>query len=190
MEYQMADYAEEMRNKMKRWGIIKEHDDEIVCVPTTFTTKQIRNIAEKHTLIPIICSDIAFTVDRKNQIPFQFGNWFFDQALMVPFTWSEETNLEAKVKQLENRCRLFTQRLQELEKKQKIKREPTLSEIIYEEKKAELEENYFGKIVAIDNVKKEIVGIGDTILEAYNNAKENSENDKFSYIRVGYTDKV
>jgi len=37
---------------------------------------------------------------------------------------------------------------------------------------ADLEERYFGKIVAIDTDRGGIVGVGDTILEAYEEAKK------------------
>lgn len=186
MTYEMEDYPEELLNKMKQWGIIKEQD-ETVCIPTGVTAKRLSTIAKKHQ-IPTFCSDIAFAANQKNLNWFHFSKLLFNQALMI--TTSGEVNLKTKVKQLETRCELITQKLQELEKRQGIRKEPTLSEIIYEEHKSELESERFGKIIAIDNAKKEVVGVGDTVLEAYYDAKEHSKNEKFSYIRVGYTDRL
>lgn len=77
-------------------------------------------------------------------------------------------------------------RVYELEKRVGGKREPTEADFVYELHKKELEENYFGKIVAIDTELGEIAGKGDTILEAYNEAKERTGKDQFDFKRVGY----
>lgn len=63
---------------------------------------------------------------------------------------------------------------------------PTEADLVYEREKEELERRYFGKIVAIDVDSKAIVGVGDSILEAYREAKKKTSKNKFAYKRVGY----
>lgn len=77
-------------------------------------------------------------------------------------------------------------RVRELERRVGGKREPTKVDFVYELFKEELEEKHFGRIVAIDTDLEEIVGVGDTILEAYNKAKEKTGKDQFDFKRVGY----
>lgn len=78
------------------------------------------------------------------------------------------------------------QRVRELERRVGGKRERTKADYVYELFKKELEESHFGKIVAIDTESEKIAGIGDTILEAYKNAKEKTGKDQFDFKRVGY----
>lgn len=66
------------------------------------------------------------------------------------------------------------------------RRKPTEADRVYELFREELEKEYFGKIVAVDTDSKQIVGMGDTLLEAYNNAKEKTGKDQFDFKRVGY----
>lgn len=77
-------------------------------------------------------------------------------------------------------------RVRELEKRAGKKRERTKADLVYEFCKEELEEKHFGKIVAIDTELGQIVGVGDTILEAYNKAKERTGKEQFDFKRVGY----
>jgi hypothetical protein len=102
----------------------------------------------------------------------------------------EDIPLKNKVESLESTCKELQRKVHELEKKQGILREITKSEIIYEKYKNDLEKKYFGKIVAIDNSSEKIVGLGDNILEAYRDAKKKSTKNTFSFIRVGFTDKL
>ncbi|HEY4675397.1 MAG TPA: hypothetical protein VIH48_05020 [Candidatus Bathyarchaeia archaeon] len=78
-------------------------------------------------------------------------------------------------------------RVQYLEKRAGGKRKLTKADFVVELNKKELETKYFGKIVAIDADSLEVVGIGDTILEAYNNAKEKTGKDQFDFRRIGYS---
>lgn len=91
----------------------------------------------------------------------------------------KENLLEARVKALEKEVR-------GLKGKVLICEEPTKSDLVYEKYKEELEKNDFGKIIAIDTEKEEIVGIGDSILEAYRQAVKKSSKKTFAYKRVGY----
>lgn len=77
-------------------------------------------------------------------------------------------------------------RVQELEQRIGIRRTPTEVDRVYELFKDKLEKEHFGKIVAIDVESKQIVGIGDSILEAYNKAKAKTKKDQFDFRRVGY----
>lgn len=77
-------------------------------------------------------------------------------------------------------------RVSELESRVGKKRRPTKVDFVYELFKDELEREHFGKIVAIDTDLEEIVGIGDTILKAYNDAKEKTGKEEFDFKRVGY----
>ena len=77
-------------------------------------------------------------------------------------------------------------RVRELERRVGGKREITKADVVYEYFRKELEETQFGKIVAIDTELEAVVGVGDTILEAYNVAKENTGKDQFDFKRVGY----
>ena len=60
------------------------------------------------------------------------------------------------------------------------------ADLIYFKFKDELEKEHFGKIVAIDVDSEKIVGIGNSILEAYSEAKKNTSKKQFSYRRVGF----
>jgi len=77
-------------------------------------------------------------------------------------------------------------RVGELETRLVEKREPTRVDYVYDLFKEELEKKHFGRIVAIDTDSDKIVGVGDTILEAYDKAKEKTGKDRFDFRRVGY----
>lgn len=162
------EYPNELLKKMKKWGIVRGQDEieDILLLPKGTT----------------IDSDF---IDFANY-PL---NWQLSQHVMSQ-KFVEEVSLRKRVKLLEAHCKMISKKLQEIEKWQEIRKKPTESEQIYAEQKNELEKEYFGKIVAIDNTTKKIVGIGNTIIEAYYDAKKNTSKDKFSYIRVGYTDRL
>ena len=139
MAYSKEAYTnDELRQKMRKWGIVKED-----------TTPVIR------------IADILSYAD-------------LDRFYRVkPFDVSSE------IKDLKSRVR-------ELERRVGGRREITKADIVYENFRKELEETQFGKIVAIDTEKGEIVGKGATILEAYKEAKERTGKDQFDFKRVGY----
>ena len=56
---------------------------------------------------------------------------------------------------------------------------------IYAREQENLESKYMGKIVAIDSKSEKIAGIGDSILEAYEEAKKKSTQKQFTFRRVG-----
>ena len=60
------------------------------------------------------------------------------------------------------------------------------ADLVYYKFKDELEKEHFGKIAAIDVDSEKIVAIGNSILEAYSEAKKNSPKKQFSYRRVGF----
>lgn len=88
--------------------------------------------------------------------------------------------LEERVKRLEKEVSKLKEKRIPSDKNQK------LSEI-YERFKDNLEKEHFGKIVAIDVESEQVVGVGSTVLDAYNDAKKKSPKTKFSYKRVGYS---
>ena len=77
-------------------------------------------------------------------------------------------------------------RVKELEKRVGGKIERTKVDYVYEFFREDLEKEHFGKIVAIDTDSEKIVGIGNTLLEAFNTAKENTGKEQFDFRRVGY----
>jgi len=85
-------------------------------------------------------------------------------------------------KEIEN----LKRRVSELEKRVGAKRIPSKVDDIYALFKDNLEKECFGKIVAIDTDSKEVVGIGDSILEAYDCAKSKTGKTQFDFRRVGY----
>lgn len=77
-------------------------------------------------------------------------------------------------------------RVGELERRVGGKRLPTESDLIYKNIQKEYEEKYFGKIIAIDPQLRKVVGIGDSISEAYEKAQRKTKKDQFDFRRVGY----
>ena len=87
---------------------------------------------------------------------------------------------------LEERVKCLEEEVSRLKKKQMPPRRPTKADLIYEKFRGQLEEEYFGKIVAIDVDSGAVAGIGNTVLEAYQDARKKSSKNKFSYKRVGF----
>jgi hypothetical protein len=58
---------------------------------------------------------------------------------------------------------------------------------IYNRIKKEYETEHFGKIIAIDVHLKRVVGIGDTLDDAYEQAVEETGREQFDFKRVGYS---
>lgn len=105
-----------------------------------------------------------------------FIDWFDRFAIAKP---TETIDVQGEIRQLKKR-------VSELESRVGGKMEPTEADYVYRLFKEELEKEHFGKIVAIDTDLKEIVGIGNTVLEAYKIAKEKTGKDQFDFRRVGY----
>jgi hypothetical protein len=84
------------------------------------------------------------------------------------------------------RLRELERRVEELEKRVPGRRQLIKADHIYLRFQEELEKNQFGKIVAIDSESEEIVGVGNDILEAYNEAKKKTGKTQFDFKRVGY----
>jgi hypothetical protein len=105
--------------------------------------------------------------------------YFLDKILQ--HSTKVSPTLEERVEYLEREIRRLKEKLQE-----KHSKKLTKADLIYEKYKEELEKKYFGKIVAIDVDSGTIVGIGDSILEAYEEARKKSKKRKFSYKKVGY----
>lgn len=76
--------------------------------------------------------------------------------------------------------------VEKLKTKEKVKTLPSKADLVYLIFKDELEKEHYGKIVAIDVKSKKIVGLGSSILEAYQKAKEKTGRKQFSYRRIGF----
>ena len=152
--YQDTNDTEEiLRNKMKKWGILR--DEEL--------------LYSRSFVIPAVKIDLF--------------DYLFKNSRLIG---DERVDIEEKVKSLESTCRKHERRIIELERALGTRREITKADLVYMKYKDQLEKDHFGAIVAIDTDLGVIAGIGDTILEAYEQAKEKSVRNKFSYKRVGY----
>ena len=95
--------------------------------------------------------------------------------------------IDSKRKSHENReIESLKKRVSELEKRVGLLRKPTKVDYVYSLFSDDLEKHHFGKIVAIDVESEKIVGIGDSVLEAYNKAVKETEKDQFDFKRVGF----
>lgn len=144
--------------KMKKWGVISG----------TYFRPTPTNIP-KHELI----------IDPQ----LIFRNWAQNYSRAIAFR-KDKTTLQ-KVNSLEATCRELRNRVQKLETLTNSGMESTKADVVYQLFKDELESKYVGRIVAIDVDSEEIVGIGDSILEAYKEAKKHSSKATFAYRRVG-----
>ena len=62
----------------------------------------------------------------------------------------------------------------------------TKADLIYEKYRSKIEAENFGKIIAIDVDSEEIAGIGDSIIDAFKDARKHSEKGTFAYRKVGF----
>lgn len=107
-------------------------------------------------------------------------SWYYTQA--PPTVEERLANLEQKVKRLD----LLEEEIDTLKKNMDKKEPPhSIADVIYETNREMLEKNHFGEIVAIDIEASKIVSFGNTILEAYENARKISKKKKFSFKKVG-----
>ena len=51
---------------------------------------------------------------------------------------------------------------------------------------SKIEAKNYGKIVAIDVDAEEIVGIGDSIIDAFKDARKHSRKETFAYRKIGF----
>jgi hypothetical protein len=101
------------------------------------------------------------------------------KRMLAKKSYSREAILEKRVQALERKVQV----LERLSSPPAHK--PTLADKVYKKYREELEDKYLGKIVAIDSKSEEIVGIGNSVLEAYKEAIKKSEEKRFSFRRVG-----
>lgn len=84
--------------------------------------------------------------------------------------------------------RELRKRVVNLELKLSVRPRITRGDRAYEALRSSLEKEHFDRIVAIDTERKEVAGIGDTILQAYEQAKAKFPDKKqFYFRRVGKT---
>lgn len=87
---------------------------------------------------------------------------------------------------LEKRVRCLEREVENLKTKKEVKALPSKADLVYLMFKDELEKEHCGKIVAIDVESERIVGLGNSILDAYQEAREKTGKKQFSYRRVGF----
>lgn len=125
-------------------------------------------------------------VTGKKKIPFEGKTIDLPREMLyllrkvIQYSPEVPPTLEERVESLEREV------LELKERSRKEYSKPTKADLVYEIHKKELEKEHFGKIVAIDIDSGTVVGIGDSIREAYKDARKKSEKTKFSYKRVGY----
>lgn len=146
--------------KMKKWGVISE--------------------AYVHPISPNIPKR-ELIIDQQ----LIFRNWVGNYSRAIAFR-KDKTTLQ-KVNSLEATCRELRNRVRKLETLTNSRMESSKADVVYQLFKNELENKYVGKIVAIDVDSEKIVGIGDSILEAYKEAKKHSSKATFAYRRVGFS---
>ena len=182
----------EFRQKMKKWGVIQEEDKENSTVEAT--PKRFGVYTNENGFIPFECVDPAVSIASNAIVNGFFSHGWVtygyvnqNQIDLTPV----ERQLQKQVNDLTSQCKCFAQKLKQFEGQRSTKaKKIRSSDEIYAANKAQLEKECFGKIVAIDNDGHNIVGIGDTVLDAYNDAKNKSKQTKFSYKRIGYTDRM
>ncbi len=145
--------------KMKKWGVVSE----------TFTHKTLPDVSRSELI-----------VDPQ----LMFRNWVVNYSRA--FAFRKDRTALRKLDSLEATCRELRSRVRKLEALTDVGTELTRADAVYELSKNELESKYLGKIVAIDVDSKQIVGIGDSILEAYKEARKQSSKATFAYRRVGF----
>lgn len=175
-------YPAEVLEKMKKWGVIKEDPNKCGEVPPNAKFFQ-QIITQKRKISPYYSISSAFGMEVPTWLDFCY-------LLSDKKIEKEEVSLKARIKMLETQCEIFAKKIDDLEQNKRAIEKPSTSQLIYDEQKSELEKQYFGKIVAIDNEERKVVGIGETILEAYTEAKASTKKDKFSFKRVGYKDRL
>jgi len=164
------DYPDELlQKKMKKWGIITEIDatmkSGMITPPQQETPFLLQNWLEdrfQHTILTRILSERLLT------------------SISGKETIVEKLNL------LESNCNQLKQRLQELETRFEGTKTLTKADLIYEKYRSRIEAENFGKIIAIDVDSEEIAGIGDSIIDAFKDAKKHSDKETFAYRRVGF----
>jgi len=130
-----------------------------------------KDIEKKLIKWGIIKKDSSENEIINKSITVNVNNWFIKPEIQL-LKDIEINNLKERLSTLENMLGLNTEILK--------------VDIIYEEYKAELEATYYGKIIAIDLESKKILAIEDNILNAYKEAKKQSDKNKFGYKRIGY----
>jgi hypothetical protein len=122
----------------------------------------------------------VFPKKKQNSREEQFGSFFDAFYTFVKSSSSEETKdpLLARIEKLE-------ETVEELKKGKELRRVSLKADVIYSKFREDLEKEHFGQIVAIDLESEQIVGVGNSVLEAYRMAREKTSKEEFSYRRVG-----
>lgn len=76
-------------------------------------------------------------------------------------------------------------RIARLESKMTTRPVTTRGSRVYEKLRSSLEPEFLGKVVAIDTDREQVIGVGDTIEEAYSQASAKEAGKQFYFRRVG-----
>jgi hypothetical protein len=108
----------------------------------------------------------------------------YEQAPQPVFNYSGLTDDVERLRRDAEQLKRENRRLKRYAPK---KRKRTEADRIYDRLKAELEKEHYGEIIAIDTELGRVVGIGDTLSEAYEKAKKATRKKQFAFKRVGYS---
>jgi uncharacterized protein YuzE len=106
-------------------------------------------------------------------------------ALHYLFSRYLQASMEEKDPVVE-RLEALEKEVNELKKEREIRTVPSKADTVYLKFKDSLEKEHFGKIVAIDIDSEKVVGIGSSVLEAYEEARKRSSKKQFSFRRIGF----
>ncbi len=102
------------------------------------------------------------------------------------FFTASAPDLTQAVNLIKTRLERLTAKVDELDKRTITGIPLTEVDRVYNRFKKQLEREHFGEFVAIDTESGRIVGIGDTVLSAYDQAKEATGKEQFDFKRAGY----
>jgi hypothetical protein len=188
-DYLQEECPDELLIKMKKWGLISKNeaikDLKSEASPKLF---KLQGSARAQPMYAFACFDPSVVVLGDILSPSWVNLNYLHQNVKNESV--EEVALKKRVDVLEKQCAFFAKKLKAMIEQNREAEKPKESDLIYNEHKAEYEEKYSGKIIAIDNAERKVVGVGDTILEAYEKANAETSKTKFSFKRVGYTDRL
>ncbi len=109
----------------------------------------------------------------------------FLERWLTEMAETAHTEFDEELEHLIKEQRRLSRRVAQLEAELTPKPLKTHGEEVYEKLRIELGAELSGKIIAIDTEERKVVGKGDTLIEAYNDARSKSDKKQFYFRRVG-----
>lgn len=117
--------------------------------------------------------------------------FLLNKAFIIPHV--VDLSLENKVQNLTERVATLEEQMRQsrsMNAKQRwtsrtVSQTAKRADMVYQKFRQQLESEHFGKIVALDSEEGTVVAIGDTVLDAYNEAKKRSRKERFSFRKIG-----